>query len=209
MIFSSLTFLFLFLPIVLLLLSVCRRIPYQNTLLFLSSIFFYAWGGVSYTLILLLSILVNYVFGLLLQRCEHHKKELLAAAVGINLLSLVFFKYANFIMDNVNILTSVFDVSPITMRQIVLPIGISFYTFQGISYLVDVYRRNVQAQTNLIKLGTYIALFPQLIAGPIIRYHEIEPQLDPELERMKTSLNETILADPAEASRILISYIKD
>lgn len=177
MVFSSLTFLFLFLPIVLLLLSICRKIPYQNTLLFLSSIFFYAWGGVNYTLILLFSILINYIFGLRLQHSEKGRKGWLAAAIALNLSSLVFFKYANFITDNVNVLSSVFGFSPVTLRNIVLPIGISFYTFQGISYLVDVYRRDVQAQTNFIKLGTYIALFPQLIAGPIIRYHEIEPQL--------------------------------
>ena len=176
MIFSSLTFLFLFLPIVICLLALCRRVSYQNTLLFIASILFYAWGGVSYTLILLVSIFVNYICGLLIAR-RRWRTFWLALAVILDLSALAFFKYANFIVDNFNILGGVFGISHITLRNIVLPIGISFYTFQGISYLVDVYRGQVQAQTNIIKLGTYIALFPQLIAGPIIRYHEIEPQL--------------------------------
>ncbi|MBR4786655.1 MAG: MBOAT family protein [Bacteroidales bacterium] len=177
MVFSSLTFLFLFLPIVICLLALCRRVPYQNTLLLVASILFYAWGGVSYTLILIGSILVNYVFGLLIARRERHRKWWLTLAIILDLSALAFFKYANFIVDNFNILGGLFGISPVTLRNIVLPIGISFYTFQGISYLVDVYRKQVQAQTNIIKLGTYIALFPQLIAGPIIRYHLIEPQL--------------------------------
>lgn len=176
MIFSSLTFLFLFLPNVICLLALCRRVSYQNTLLFVASILFYAWGGVSYTLILLVSIFVNYICGLFIAR-RRWRTFWLALSVILDLSALAFFKYANFIVDNFNILGGVFGISHITLRNIVLPIGISFYTFQGISYLVDVYRGQVQAQTNIIKLGTYIALFPQLIAGPIIRYHEIEPQL--------------------------------
>lgn len=178
MVFSSLTFLFLFLPVVLFLLSLCRKIPYQNTLLFLSSLLFYAWGGVSYTLILLGSIVVNFLAGNAIQNHPHHRKLWFTLAVILNLSSLIFFKYANFLVDNVNVLTSIFGISPIFLKRILLPIGISFYTFQGISYLTDVYRSQVKAQTNFVRLGTYIALFPQLIAGPIIRYHEIEPQLN-------------------------------
>lgn len=177
MVFSSLTFLFLFLPVVLFLLSLCRKIPYQNTLLFLSSLLFYAWGGVSYTLILLGSIVVNFLAGNAIQNHPHHRKLWFTLAVILNLSSLIFFKYANFLVDNVNVLTSIFGISSIFLKRILLPIGISFYTFQGISYLTDVYRGQVKAQTNFVRLGTYIALFPQLIAGPIIRYHEIEPQL--------------------------------
>lgn len=178
MVFSSLTFLFIFLPIILLLCSICRKTPYQNALLFLASILFYAWGGVGYTLILLFSIVLNYLFGLRIEQSSKHRKGWLIAAVILNLSSLAFFKYANFFVDNLNILTGVFGISAITLKSILLPIGISFYTFQGISYLVDVYRKDVQAQHNFIKLGTYIALFPQLIAGPIIRYNTIYPQLD-------------------------------
>ena len=178
MVFSSLTFLFLFLPIVLFLLSLCRKTSYQNTLLFFSSLLFYAWGGVSYTLILLTSIVVNYLVGNAIQRSTHHRKGWFTLGIILNLSSLVFFKYANFLVDNFNILSGLFGISPITLKSVLLPIGISFYTFQAISYLTDVYRGQVQAQTNFIKLGTYIALFPQLIAGPIIRYHDIQSQLN-------------------------------
>ena len=177
MVFSSLTFLFLFLPIVLFLLSLCRKIPYQNTLLFLSSVLFYAWGGVSYTLILLISIIVNFFAGNAIQKSIRYRKLWFSIGIILDLSALVFFKYANFLVDNFNILNGLFGISPIILKDIVLPIGISFYTFQAISYLTDVYRGQVRAQTNFIRLGTYIALFPQLIAGPIIRYHEIEPQL--------------------------------
>ena len=177
MVFSSLTFLFLFLPIVLFLLSLCRKTPYQNTLLFLSSLLFYAWGGVSYTLILMISIVVNYLVGNIIQKNTRNRKLWFSIGIILNLSSLVFFKYATFLVDNFNILGGIFGLSPVTLKKIILPVGISFYTFQAISYLTDVYRGQVRAQTNFIKLGTYIALFPQLIAGPIIRYHEIESQL--------------------------------
>jgi alginate O-acetyltransferase complex protein AlgI len=101
----------------------------------------------------------------------------LTIAVALNLALLLFFKYFNFLVDNYNLLTSVFKISPVTVTKIILPIGISFYTFQGLSYLVDVYRKTVEPQYSFIKLGTFIALFPQLIAGPIIRYNEIQTQL--------------------------------
>ena len=177
MVFSSLTFLFLFLPFVVLLLTFCRATSYQNALLLLASLLFYAWGGVSYTLILVGSILLNYLFGILLGKASRHRKAFFALAVTLNLSTLVFFKYANFLVDNFNVLSGVFGLSSFTIRHIVLPIGISFYTSQGISYLTDVYRGQVQPQRDPIRLGAYIALFPQLIAGPIIRYHEIEKQL--------------------------------
>ena len=176
MIFSSLEFLFLFLPIVLLLVAMWRNIAYQNTILFISSVFFYAWGGVSYTLIMLSSIVVNYVAGIHIGKSDK-KKLWLIIAIILNLGSLAFFKYFNFLVDNYNLLTSVFNIPQITVMKVILPIGISFYTFQGLSYLVDVYRKTVEPQYNFIKFGTYIALFPPLIAGPIIRYHEIQDQL--------------------------------
>ncbi len=177
MVFSSLTFLFLFLPIVLTMLSLCRNTPYQNIILFLSSLFFYAWGGVKFTLLLLASILLNHVSGLMIQRKSKHQRLVMIIAVALNLALLAFFKYANFLVDNFNILSGVFGISPVTIQTIVLPVGISFYTFQGISYLTDVYRGSVEAQRNFIRLDSYIASFPQLIAGHIIRYHDIEPQL--------------------------------
>jgi alginate O-acetyltransferase complex protein AlgI len=153
-----------------------KNITYQNTVLFIASILFYAWGGVNYTLIILSSIVINYFAGVLIGKSAK-KKLWLTIAVVLNLGLLAFFKYSNFLLDNYNLLTSVFNVSPVTVQKIVLPIGISFYTFQGLSYVVDVYRKSVDPQHNFIKLGAFISLFPQLIAGPIIRYNEIESQL--------------------------------
>jgi alginate O-acetyltransferase complex protein AlgI len=153
-----------------------KNTTYQNTILFISSLFFYAWGGVSYTLIMIFSIVVNYVAGIYIGK-SGRKKLWLIIAVILNLGSLAFFKYFNFLVDNYNVLTSVFKIAPVTVRHIILPIGISFYTFQGLSYLIDVYRKTVEPQRKFIKLGTFIALFPQLIAGPIIRYNEIQVQL--------------------------------
>jgi len=176
MLFSSLEFLFLFLPIVLILVAVHKNIAYQNTILFISSIFFYAWGGVSYTLIILFSIIINYFSGIYIGRSQK-KKLWLITAVVLNLALLVFFKYFNFLVDNYNLFTSVFKISPVTVQKIVLPIGISFYTFQGLSYIIDVYRKTVKPQHNFVRFGLYIALFPPLIAGPIIRYNQIEDQL--------------------------------
>ena len=176
MIFSSFEFLFLFLPIVLLLVAMWKNTTYQNTILFISSILFYAWGGVSYTIIILSSIIINYVSGILIGTSKR-KKLWLTISIILNLGLLGFFKYFNFLVDNYNLLISVFNIAPATVHKVILPIGISFYTFQGLSYLIDVYRKVVEPQRNFIKLGTYIALFPALIAGPIIRYNEIQPQL--------------------------------
>jgi alginate O-acetyltransferase complex protein AlgI len=176
MLFSSLEFLFIFLPVVLLLVAMYRNITYQNTILFISSILFYAWGGVSYTLIILFSILINYFGGIAIGLYKR-KKLWLVVALVLNLVPLAFFKYFNFLADNYNLLISVFNIAPVTVIKVILPIGISFYTFQGISYIVDVYRKMVEPQHNFIKLGTFIALFPQLIAGPIIRYNQIQEQL--------------------------------
>jgi len=176
MIFSTFEFLFLFLPIVLFLVAIYRNIAYQNTILFISSILFYAWGGVSYTAIILSSIIINYVSGILIGKSTR-KKLWLTISIVLNLALLCFFKYFNFLVDNYNLLISVFKISPVTVINVILPIGISFYTFQGLSYLVDVYKKTVEPQHNFIKLGTYIALFPSLIAGPIIRYNEIQSQL--------------------------------
>lgn len=164
-------------PFVLLGLSVCKKIPYQNTFLFIASLLFYSWGGVRYTIILLISIVLNWLFGLGITKYKNCKKSFLVAGVLVNLSILFFYKYTNFFVDNINILAVCFHINPITIEKIVLPIGISFYTFQGISYIIDVYRETVSAQRNFLKLGTYISLFPQLIAGPIVRYKELETQL--------------------------------
>lgn len=176
MVFSSLTFLYLFLPAVLTFLVICRKVQYQNWILLLFSFLFYAWGGISFTLLLLGSILINYLAGLLIDKYRKYGKHILAGAILLNLGTLFYFKYANFFVDNLNLLGSHLGISPITIQRVILPVGISFFTFQGISYLVDVFRKNVSAQRNPAIVGAYIALFPQLIAGPIIRYNEIEAQ---------------------------------
>ena len=141
-----------------------------------ASLVFYAWGGVSYSAILVLSILLNYLFGYLISR-KKGTKLFLGLGVGINLGVLVVFKYADFLVENLNNLFLNLDIKPIGQPHILLPIGISFFTFQAISYLVDVYRKEVVYQKNLINLALYISLFPQLIAGPIVRYHDIADQL--------------------------------
>mgnify|MGYP005610925209 FL=1 len=176
MVFSSLTFLYLFLPAVLIFLLIFRKLQYQNWILFLFSLLFYAWGGVSFTLLLLGSIFVNYIAGLLIDRYRKYGKSILFGAIILNLSTLFYFKYANFFVDNLNLLITRLGASSITIQKVILPIGISFFTFQGISYIVDVFRGNVAAQRNPVIIGSYIALFPQLIAGPIIRYNEIESQ---------------------------------
>lgn len=180
MIFSSLTFLFVFLPVVLFIYFMpLQKISHRNTFLLIASLVFYAVGEPLHIFIMLLSICLNFRFGLLIEHiAEQHrleqKKKVLFFAVLSNLLLLFLFKYAGFMVDNINQFTPL----SLEMRRLVLPIGISFYTFQAISYVVDVYRGTVPAQKSLMKLGLYIAFFPQLIAGPIIRYSSVNEQID-------------------------------
>ena len=175
MLFSSTIFLFLFLPITLLLFYLAKS-SIRNIVLLFASLVFYAWGGVSYTAILIISILLNYLFGYLINK-EKNRKLFLTIGVGVNLMILGVFKYADFIVENINELNTVISFERIDQPNIILPIGISFFTFQAISYLVDIYRREVVYQKSLVNLALYISLFPQLIAGPIVRYHDIASQL--------------------------------
>ena len=178
MVFSTLLFLFLFLPAVLLG-NFILPFRFRNYFLLLSSFVFFAWGGVSYSLLLVVSVLLNYIVGLLIHKFRDGSVATVAlgVGVGINLLIIIIFKYANFIIDNINILRIDLNYDPISIGTILLPIGISFYTFQAISYLIDLYRKQVDVQKNLADLALYIFLFPQLIAGPIIRYHDIYTQI--------------------------------
>lgn len=178
MLFSSLIFLYAFLPAVLLLVFISKR-SWHNGILLAASLLFFAWGGVSFSLLLLGSILVNYTCGLLIEkfRGTAKAKRALALGVGLNLLLLATFKYANFIVDNVNKGLAALGVSPIELDPIPLPLGISFFTFQAISYIVDVYQDRSFVQKKLHNLALYISLFPQLIAGPIVRYHDIARQI--------------------------------
>src|SRR5690625_2996543 len=137
------------------------------------SLIFYAWGEPIYVLLIIFSSIADYIFGLLIARQRQHKwkaKVFLTASLIVNIGVLSFFKYANFVVENVNDLLNV----NIQLLDLPLPIGISFYTFQTMSYIIDVYRGRIQAQRNVINLMMYISLFPQLIAGPIVRYKAIE-----------------------------------
>lgn len=179
MIFSSTLFIFLFLPIVLGIHFIIDR-KYRNLFLLVASLFFYAWGEHILVLLMMSSICVNYVIGNIISEFQKQRKDYLsktALALGIifNLLVLGYYKYIHFFVDSfasigININT---DFSHVT-----LPIGISFFTFQSISYLMDVYRKVVTGQKSLVKLGMYISLFPQLIAGPIVRYADIAKEIE-------------------------------
>ena len=175
MLFSSITFLFMFLPVVL---AVYYIVPYKikNVVLLLASLFFYAWGEPVYVILMVLSILFNYFCGRDIAACgEDARRAKMNAvfAVVVNLLILGFFKYYGFLLDTVNAILPV----DIPYRELPLPVGISFYTFQALSYILDVYWKKAQPQKNILYFALYITMFPQLIAGPIVRYTDIEKQL--------------------------------
>ena len=183
MLFSSLTFLFIFLPLVLLIYFISKD-KYKNIILLIFSLIFYAYGEPKYIVLMLFSIILNYFAALLIDKYHSNKnkaKLFLILDITINLLLLVLFKYTNLIINTIN---DVFKISidkltifNIDILKLTLPIGISFYTFQLISYVIDVYRKDVKVQKNIFSLGTYVAFFPQLIAGPIVRYETIEQEL--------------------------------
>ena len=177
MLFTSPVFLFLFLPAVIGLYFLCPR-RLRNGLLLTASLFFYAWGEREYVQVLLASIAVNYVMGLCLDRAESPslRRLLLAVTVVADLGLLIAFKYANFLADNLNAVLIVLGRPGVTAAPVHLPLGISFFTFHGLSYVIDVYRRQARALRNPVDFALYIALFPQAIAGPIVRYHEIADQ---------------------------------
>ena len=172
MVFSNLIFLYLFLPVCLIFYFLCQNIRAKNAVLIVFSLIFYAWGEPVYLLLMLASVAVNWGFGLLIER--RRKKVFLILALVLDLGCLAVFKYAGFFVENLNAL---FRIS-LTVPQIPLPIGISFYTFQALSYTVDVWRGDVPAQRSFAKLLLYISLFPQLIAGPIVRYSDVAAQID-------------------------------
>ena len=174
MVFSSLIFLWLFLPVVFVLYFVAKE-SYRNVILLIASLFFYAWGEPVYVFVMILSIVVNYFCGLKIGAVDEHKrKRVLFWGVFVNLALLGVFKYTGFFMENVN---AIFGLQ-VEVKHLPLPIGISFYTFQSISYLVDIYRRVCEPQKNIIKMGLFISFFPQLIAGPILKYYDIAAQID-------------------------------
>ena len=170
MLFSSVTFLYYFLPIVLVVYYVVPK-KLKNVVLFLASIVFYAWGEPKYVLLMLISIGIGYLAGILMDKLP--KKPVMVTSIVLCLAFLIYFKYTNFFISNINALMKV----QLPVLNVIMPIGISFYTFQIISYILDVYYEKVEKQTNPLYLGTYIAMFPQLIAGPIVRYADINEQL--------------------------------
>ena len=175
MLFSSIPFLYYFLPVVLILYFIAPK-KLKNSVLLLTSLVFYGWGEPKYVILMIASILIGYVSGLLIEAFSQKKisKLFLWLSVGINIGFLAYFKYADFFIENFNAATGL----SIPLLRIALPIGISFYTFQILSYTVDVYRKDVPAQKNLINLAAYVTMFPQLIAGPIVRYSHIAKELE-------------------------------
>lgn len=193
MIFSSLLFLFWFMPVFIAVYYIAPK-RFRNAILLLGSIVFYAWGEPKYLVLLFLSVLVNYTAGLLLNHfsdSRFHQRIFLILALIYDLGMLFFFKYSNFFIENWNKLIGT-SLSPVSVT---LPLGISFYTFQIVSYMVDLYCGKIKAKKSLFKLGTYLCMFPQLLSGPLISYSRIEKEL-------QTRTNS--LADLEEGLRIFI-----
>jgi alginate O-acetyltransferase complex protein AlgI len=172
MVFSSITFLLAFLPVVFLAYTLLPSLAMKNVFLVVVSLLFYAYGEPIYVLLMIFSVLMNYTFGRLINIHKMAKPTMIIAVV-MNIGMLGVFKYADFLVENLNYLFPL----KLTKPGIALPIGISFFTFQALSYVVDVYRQEVKAQKNFGKLLLYISFFPQLIAGPIVKYHDIEAEI--------------------------------
>ncbi|WP_267379478.1 MBOAT family O-acyltransferase [Bacillus sp. GM_Baccil_2] len=175
MVFSSLIFLFMFLPLALIIYYVSPKIL-RNFILFIVSLIFYAWGEPVYIVIMIFSTIFDYFNGVLIDKYRDRKgitKAIFINSIIVNLGILAFFKYYGFVMDNTN---TIFNLN-IQVESLPLPVGISFYTFQTMSYVIDVYLGKVQAQKNIISFGTYVTMFPQLVAGPIVKYSDIDKQL--------------------------------
>ncbi|MDV4150379.1 MBOAT family O-acyltransferase [Clostridium sp. AL.422] len=175
MVFSSSIFIFLFLPLVIFIYYISSK-KLKNYILLFASLFFYAWGGLDYLKILIISITINYTLGILIDSLKQRGKlKSICLAVGIilNLSILFYYKYYDFFVNNVN---SVFNTD-FDLKYIALPIGISFFTFQGISYIIDIYRNDGKVNKNIFSVALYISFFPQLVAGPIIKYKTIDKEI--------------------------------
>lgn len=176
MVFSSLAFIFVFLPILLLVYCISPY-KYKNIILLTFSIIFYTLGEPRYILLIIISMIINYILSILIYNNKENKDKknlLLFTTILLNISVMIFFKYYSFIIDNVNIIFN----SNLKVIEIPLPLGISFYTFQLISYIVDVYKGKLIPQKNLVKFSLYLLMFPQLVAGPIVKYSDIEKQID-------------------------------
>ena len=177
MVFSSITFLFYFLPIMLLCYYLVPK-KIKNIILLIGSFIFYFWGEPKNVSIMISVIALSYIGGLLIHKLKEKNSKYLKLALWLIILSvlsfLIYFKYIDFLIENINLYLS----NKIDLLNVILPIGISFFTFQAMSYVVDVYRGDVKVQKNIFDLALYVALFPQLIAGPIVRYKDVEVQLE-------------------------------
>ncbi len=183
MVFSSLPFLFFYLPVVLLIYKL-SPLKLRNLFLLLASLFFYGWGEPIYIVIMFASIFIDYTHGMLVERWRDNDKKArmaVASSVFFNLLLLVFFKYYDFLAGSINAVTG----WSLPLLGIPLPIGISFYTFQTMSYTIDVYRKDAPVQKNIVTFGAFVTLFPQLIAGPIIQYKSVAEQLESRREGLE------------------------
>lgn len=206
MVFSSSVFLLVFLPLVLVAYFVIPSRAAKNCLLLLASLIFYAWGEPTYIVLMVVSIIANWLFGVLIDRAnkDGQRKLLLVVDLVVNLALLCYFKYEGFIAENINALAG-FEAIP--DLNLPLPIGISFYTLQAVSYIVDVYRREVPAQRNLVYLGMYIAMFPQLVAGPIVRYSTIQEQVLHRKETLKGFCSGLRLFCVGLAKKVLLANV--
>ena len=172
MLFSSITFLFYFLPILLIVYFIVPK-KFKNLVLFIFSLFFYFYGEPKYGFLLLISCIINYIMGSLIEKHRKYAKVFLIITLVYNIGQLLYFKYLDFFIENVN---NIFNTN-IKFMYIVMPIGISFFTFQTISYVIDVYNKKVEASKSFLNFATYVCLFPQLVAGPIVRYETISEEL--------------------------------
>lgn len=203
MLFSSIPFIYYFLPIVL---AVYFSVPFKfkNAVLFISSLVFYGWGEPKYLIFMLISITQGFFAAKLIEKSRKSRKASRAILIASSVFSLgllAYYKYADFFIENVNALTGL----SLPLLKVALPIGISFYTFQILSYVIDVYRGDVEAQKSFINLGAYVAMFPQLIAGPIVRYSDIAKKLNKRSHTLSGAASGTLRFFTGLSKKILIA----
>ena len=173
MLFTSISFLYYFLPALIIIYFITPK-KYKNIILLIASLLFYFYGEPKYVFLMILEIIIAYIGAILIDKYKNQSKNILIITLFIHVFLLIIFKYTDFIIQTINDISN----ANIKLLNIALPIGISFYTFQIMSYLIDVYNGKVKVQRNIIKLATYVSLFPQLVAGPIVRYQTVEKELD-------------------------------
>ena len=173
MLFTSISFLYYFLPALIIIYFITPK-KYKNIILLISSLLFYFYGEPKYVFLMIAEIIIAYIGAILIDKYKNQSKNILITTLFIHVFLLIIFKYTDFIIQTINDISN----ANIKLLNIALPIGISFYTFQIISYIIDVYNGKVNVQKNIIKLATYVSLFPQLVAGPIVRYQTVEKELD-------------------------------